>query len=250
MGIFVDRHSEMKRVDRLICDTAHDRRIAVVRAVGGMGKTALLQRIYDRYRSSAAAVLMDLRQPYELGSLLDGIADQLVSQGIELQSYRKSAEHQVTVQLSNVRLRGSSFNLSVDNATVLRQEADRLLHELLEDIAQPASPRHLVLLDHWDAAGDPLKDWLCTSLIPGFLFRSSAICVLAGRRDLYLGHPQECRTDRLQLRELDEDSVRQWLVEAGLPHMLDHADIIWKGTSGVPADVQKFIAGLIDHEDW
>jgi hypothetical protein len=223
--------------------------MAIVQAADGMGKTALLNEIYDRYLRVTTSVLIDLQQKPDPLCLLSEIADQLIAQRVSLPSYQRPAPQSPTLQIIDAKIKNAPINVYLDNSGQQRQQADNVLLNILGDMeASPGLPRRLVLIDQCDAAEDPLWDWLISSLIPGFLWRSAAICVLAGCRDLELTRPQEQRIDRLPLQALDEQAIGEWLVAAGLPQMEAQANFIFRGTLGVPGDVYKFIVNLVRTE--
>lgn len=250
MRVFVDRYLEMSCVDKLVRDNEYDRRMAIVYAVDGMGKTTLLKEIDERYREDTAVASIDLGQEYEPLSLVDDMADQLESQGLRLpayRSYRRAAPTalKVVIKIIQSKLNKSPINVAIDNTKSSHREARDLLRELISDIeTTPGLLRRLVLIDRCEAAAEPLKNWLTTSFIPAFVYRNAAICILAGCRELSLSYPQERRTDRLSLHELDREAVIQWLDAAGVHQPRELASLLWQGTLGVPGDIDKFITNL------
>ena len=60
MRIFVNRDHELKSAEGLILDTGNIQRMAYSLADSGMGKTALLDEIYDRHQVHAAVALIDV----------------------------------------------------------------------------------------------------------------------------------------------------------------------------------------------
>ena len=249
MRIFVGRDDELRRVDRLVRDNEYERRMAIVYADKDMGKTALLDEIWDRYRTDTAVVFIDVGQEYEIPSLVYDIAGQLEGRGVQLSAYPNPPAQPVTVEISNVRAKNSPIDIAIDNANSSRQEADRLLRELLAEIdAAPGSLRRLVLIDEYEKAEAPLRNWLNTSFIPSLLSRNATICVVAGRREPSLTIAQKDRADRLPLPELNEEDIDRWLDAAGVTHARDQAVWIWRGTRGVPGKINRFVINLIHSE--
>jgi hypothetical protein len=142
--IFVGRDSELRRVDRLIRDNKDDRRMAIVHAAEDMGKTALLDEIWDRYHTDTAVVFVDVGQEYELPSFVYDIADQLAGRGV-ISAYPSPADQPGIVQLTGVKARNSPINIAIDNTVSSRQEADRLLRKMLIEID----------IDVFSVAGNP-----------------------------------------------------------------------------------------------
>jgi hypothetical protein len=246
--IFVGRDNELRRVDRLIRDNKYDRRMAIVHAAEDMGKTALLDEIWDRYHTDTAVVFVDVGQEYELPSFVYDIADQLAGRGV-ISAYPSPAAQPGIVQLSAVKAKNSPINIAIDNTVSSRQEADRILRKMLAQIdAAPGPLRHLVLIDQYEKAEAPLRNWLNTSFIPGLLSRNATICVVAGRHEPPLTIAQEERADRLALPNLNEVDIDRWLDAAGITHTTENTAWLLRGTRGIPGEIKKFIINLIESE--
>ena len=134
MRIFIDRDYELKCVESLILDAANHQRIAIVCANDGMGKTALLDEIYDRYRAHTAVALIDVSHTYDLFSFLNDVADQLEQQGVRLSFYRTMATRrtepkQLMVGLSNIKANSSptNINIAIQGSPFNRSSAGRRL---------------------------------------------------------------------------------------------------------------------------
>lgn len=251
MRIFVNRDDELKSVGSLLLDAANLQRIAVVCADTGMGKTALLDEIYDRHRANAAVAFIDVGRTYDLLSFLGNMADQLTEQGVRLSAYQTmatklAAPQPLMVEIRDVQANSSPIDIAITATSESRQVADLLLKQLLTDIeTEPGPLRRLVLIDRYEQAGPELKSWFGTSFIPSILFRSATVCVMAGCHEPTVTSAEQRRIERLPLQELDAEHISQWLAAAGVPQAKDYAEFLWQGTKGVPGIIQPFIANLV-----
>jgi hypothetical protein len=253
MRIFVDRDTALSCLKRLIREGLVPRQLAIVCANTGMGKTALLEELYDRYNGQNCVAYIDVGRTYELVPLLNDIAAQLEGQGVRLSKYRDLAsslalEQPVSVQLSNVQASNSPIDIAIDATRRSREVADLLLGQLLADIEANSASRCLVLIDRYELAEAPLQNWFITSLIPGILHRKSAICVLAGCTEPTLTFAEGQNVERLSLPELQTGHISQWLVAAGVPQPTEYVEFLWEGTKGVPGSIQPFIINLLDSQ--
>lgn len=242
--IFVGRANELDNVDRLVRDSEYDRRIAIVYAAEEMGKTALLDEIWDRYHKNTDVVFIDVGKEYEISSLVYDIAGQLAGCQVQLPPFPGP-----TVTLDHVDATNSPIDIAIDNTVSAWQEADRLLRELLAWINNsPSQLRRLVLIDEYEKAEAPLRRWLNTSLIPGLLSLTTTICVLAGRHEPSLTIAERERADRLPLSPLSPTDIDRWLDAVGITHTSESAIVIWRGTRGVPGSVSRFIINMSESE--
>ena len=257
MRIFVGRDDELSRVDRLLRDNKYDRRMAIVHATKDMGKTALLEEIWDRYRADTALVFIDVGKEYDIPSLVNDIVGQLRTLGLQLPVHPSPATQPVTVQLNKVKAKNSPTDIDIDididiainNTVSSREEADRLLEKLLAKIDTAPGPlRHLVLIDRYEKAEAPLRNWLNTSFIPSLLSRSATICVLAGRNEPSLTIAQRERADRLPLPKLSVEDIDRWLDAAGVTHTRENTVWLLRLTRGIPGEIKECIVKLIDSE--
>jgi hypothetical protein len=251
MRIFVGRDDELSRVDRLLRDDSDRRRMAIVPAAKDMGKTALLDEIWDRYHTDTAVVFIDIGKEYAIPSLVNEIAGQLRSWGLQLSDNPSPATQPVTVQLIDVKARNSPTNIDIafNNTVSSREEADRLLESLLAKIdAAPGPLRQLVLIDQYEKAEAPLQNWLNTSLVPRLLSRNATICVVAGRNEPSLTIAQKEQTYRLPLPKLGEEDIDRWLDAAGVVHTRENAVWLLRLTQGIPGEINECIIKLINSE--
>jgi len=105
--IHVDRLGELAAVDALVHEPGERRRVAVVLADDGWGKTALLDEVVERYGGQTAVGFADLAESYEPLPLLDYLAEQFGTQGVDLTAYQRARDRlvqpdRVQVQLKNV----------------------------------------------------------------------------------------------------------------------------------------------------
>ena len=114
MRIFVGRDDELSRVDRLLRDNKYDRRMAIVHATKDMGKTALLEEIWDRYRADTALVFIDVGKEYDIPSLVNDIVGQLRTLGLQLPVHPSPATQPVTVQLNKVKAKNSPTDIDIE----------------------------------------------------------------------------------------------------------------------------------------
>jgi hypothetical protein len=252
--IFVDRENELSSLEALFLDGRNRRRLAIVCADDGMGKTALLDEIYDRHTSRTAIACIDIGRTYDLLSLLNDIADQLAAQGMDLRAYRAMAiklagPPHLKAELSNIKAYQSPIDVTINTIIEQRYTADLLLSQLLTDIEiTPIPPRHLILIDRYEQAGKPLRDWLGASLLPRILHRSATVCVLAGCDEPSLTYAEQQHVERISLPLLEVQDIRKWLVAAGVPQPEEYVTFLWQGTKGVPGNLQLFIINLVAAE--
>jgi hypothetical protein len=251
MHIFINRDQQLRILESLIVNSENNQRLVIVCADNGMGKTALLDEIYDRHRMQTAVALVDIGRTYDLLALLNDVADQMSSQGVDCSAYRTVAARltvprPLTVNVSDVRAFQSPIDITLSAIDDQRYVAEFLLSQLLADLETASGPlRRLLLIDRYEEAGPHLQGWLGTSLIPRLLHRSATICVLAGCLEPSFTRAEERSVERLSLEFLDMPHIGQWLIAAGVPQRDEFVEFLWQGSKGIPGNIYPFIINLV-----
>lgn len=251
MRIFVDRDHQLSTLEPMILDEEHQQRLVALCANDGMGKTALLDQIYDRHRGRTAIASVDVGRVYDSLSLLNRIADQFAAQQVDVSAYRAMATRlaappSLKAELKNIEAHNSPIDITLTACAEQRYLADILLSQLLTDIeSAPRPPRHLILMDRYEQAAEPLREWLDTTFIARILQRNATVCVLAGCNEPPLAHTEQQYAVHMSLPLLGVEEISQWLAAAGVPQTREYVTFLWQGTKGIPADLNLFIINLV-----
>jgi hypothetical protein len=217
-----------------------------------MGKTALLDEIYDRHSGQTAVAQVDLGRTYSLLSFLNDVADQMGTQGIDCTAYeavaaRLAVPQPLTVNISDVRAYQSPIDITLGAIDEEQYVSELLLSQLFTDIETASGPpRRLLLIDGYEEAGPSLRAWLSASLIPRILRRSATVCVLACCLEPSLTCAEERGVERLPLEILQVPHIGEWLAAAGVPQAEEFAEFLWQGSRGIPGNIYPFVINLIE----
>jgi hypothetical protein len=257
---FINRTCELTSIGGLVLDNSNEYRMAIIRARKGMGKSALLGQIRMLYKHNPAAALIDLRcEAYHPIDFVRCLAARLMGQGLRLPSYQAMDSAQAEdpridlhIDYKDVRIIKSPMTITPDKDSYNRHRADRLLAQLLADLATtPGPPWCLILIDHYDEAGRPLRDWFQSSVLPTILLKDAARFVVADSGKLLTSAPADDQIDVLGLSEFDAEHISQWLKAVGWESsddeaLLHHdADLVFRLAGGVPGKIEPYIMKLM-----
>lgn len=251
MDIFVNRGAQLELLESMIFGASAGFRIALISGCNEMGKTALINQLYERCKTRTPVALIDVAGINELGEFLTDLAGQFSDQGINLSAYQsmastQTAPQQLIAELSHIQAVGSPIDLVITAVADARREANMLLGLLLDAVdLSVAIPRRVILIDHFDTATLPLNNWVRKSLIPGILYREAVVCAIASSSTIPLTRPQEQKAAPVALACLDVEHISAWLSEAGIICTEDNAQFLHRGTRGIPGKVNSFIATML-----
>jgi hypothetical protein len=253
LSAFVNREAELCLIHHMVCDRENTKRVAIISAAKGMGKSAIIEQLRKRYLEGYSVAFIDMQKQIEIHPIIESIAHQWGIQGLKLTSYKRAKARITFSQAPRFTVRRSMFTsspLTVMHATASSQDrADYLLDALLNDLAHSSSiPRRLLLIDRYEAAQGLQRKWFEGTFIPRLIMQDAVICVMAGRNAPDIGLTSG-NVAHLPLTMLSSSHVEQWLMQAGITRAQERGEFLWRGTKGHPETIRCFVANLAETEE-
>lgn len=247
--IIANRTKEVQLFNQIV-QGSFAKRILLIEAQSGLGKTWLLARFKHALPTNTLCVQVDLKSaqrgiPYifscvrsrlgeERFSRLNAAVQQYLSSGVEVSDTTMiGKDNQLSVVLSNVDESTRNFRL-----TELREA---FFHDLRK------IPQKLVFLfDSYDKAPTELADWLGGEFLGGVVETHKLIVVIAGQRipqptiewmDLH----HCCRLEAI----LDREAWYQYSKDSKLPFNQDELKVAIDYFDGNPAEIVKMLETLV-----
>lgn len=169
--IFVGRRDELARIDRLVADVSKNYFLVLV-GVGGVGKTWLLRRVYEKYRHRADVVVMRIDYAETRAQTMPTLSRYVIEQFSAILPAALSAK--ILDQVS-----GQESLAKELNQVELAQAEDLVYRAVVREASRAISPRRLIILsDTVEANDDIVLEDRINALAGSF---NNAVVVVAGR---------------------------------------------------------------------